>query len=72
MFGDDGWPEQHRGVVDAAPGLYVLSSPFLHSLASILVAGAGRDAAYVVDRLAARVADLRASSGAGEVGLVGR
>lgn len=68
ILGDDGWPAQHRGVVDAAPGLYVLSIPFLHSFASMLVAGAGRDAAYVVDRLAARVRDRQAFSGAGIVG----
>lgn len=49
----DGWPEQVRGVVTSAPGLYVLGLPFQYGFASMLVVGAGRDAAYVVDRIAA-------------------
>lgn len=53
---DAGWPVEHRGVVDAVPGLYVLGIPFLYSFASMLVAGAARDARYVVDRVAARAA----------------
>ncbi len=54
----DGWPIQTRGVVPSAPGLYFLSLPFLYSFTSMLVAGAGRDAAYVVDRVAARAATV--------------
>lgn len=50
----DGWPMQSRGVVDAAPGLYFLGLLFQYSFTSMLVAGAGRDAAFVVDRLAKR------------------
>lgn len=50
----DGWPEQERGVVTSAPGLYFLGLPFQYGFTSMLVAGAGRDAAYVVDRIAAR------------------
>jgi putative flavoprotein involved in K+ transport len=57
VFGEDGWPKERRGVVDAQPGLYFLGIPFLYSFTSMLVLGAGRDAAYVVDRLAARAAD---------------
>jgi putative flavoprotein involved in K+ transport len=53
IIGEDGWPTQHRGVVDSAPGLYVLGIPFLYSFTSMLVVGAGRDAAHVVDRVAA-------------------
>lgn len=62
IFGADGWPEQRRGVVDSAPGLYVLGIPFLHSFGSMLVAGAGRDAAYVVDRIAERIDARRRSA----------
>ncbi len=51
VFGADGWPRQYRGVVDASPGLYFLGIPFLYSFTSMLVVGAGRDAAYVVERL---------------------
>jgi len=57
VFGEDGWPKERRGVVDAQPGLYFLGIPFLYSFTSMLVLGAGRDAAHVVDRLAARAAD---------------
>lgn len=57
VFGADGWPKEQRGVVDAQPGLYFLGIPFLYSFTSMLVLGAGRDAAYVVDRLAARAAE---------------
>ena len=53
----DGWPRERRGVVDESPGLYFLGIPFLYSFTSMLVLGAGRDAAHVVDRLAARAAD---------------
>jgi putative flavoprotein involved in K+ transport len=48
---EGGWPIQERGVVDGAPGLYVLGVPFLHGFTSMLVFGAGADAAYVVDRI---------------------
>jgi putative flavoprotein involved in K+ transport len=57
VIGEDGWPRERRGVVDVQPGLYFLGIPFLYSFTSMLVLGAGRDAAYVVDRLAARRAD---------------
>ncbi len=57
VIGEDGWPRERRGVVDESPGLYFLGIPFLYSFTSMLVLGAGRDAAHVVDRLAARAAD---------------
>ena len=50
----DGWPIQSRGVVESAPGLYFLGLLFQYSFTSMLVAGAGRDAAFVVARLAER------------------
>lgn len=52
VIGEDGWPMEYRGVVDSSPGLYFLGIPFLYSFASMLVIGAGRDAAYVVERVA--------------------
>ena len=55
VVGEDGWPMQERGVATATPGLYFLGIPFLSGFTSMLVLGAGRDAAYVVDRIAARV-----------------
>ena len=47
-LGDDGYPVQYRGVVASSPGLYFVGLPFLHSFASMLIGGAGRDAERVV------------------------
>jgi putative flavoprotein involved in K+ transport len=52
FVGDDGWPAGPRGVAASAPGLYFLGVPFTYGFTSMLVAGAGRDAGYVVDRIA--------------------
>jgi putative flavoprotein involved in K+ transport len=46
--GDDGYPVQYRGAVASSPGLYFTGLLFLHSFASMLVAGAARDAEGVV------------------------
>jgi len=46
-LGEDGYPVQYRGVVSSSPGLYVVGLPFLHSFASMLIGGAGRDAERV-------------------------
>lgn len=54
ILDDDGWPEEERGVVASAPGLYFLGLLFQYGFTSMLVVGAGRDAAYVVDRIATR------------------
>ena len=59
LIGDDGWPKAHRGVAESAPGLYFLGIPFTYAFTSMLVAGAGRDAAYVVDRINDRVTGAR-------------
>jgi putative flavoprotein involved in K+ transport len=56
VVGDDGWPVEARGVSPTVPGLYFLGVPFQYAFTSMLVAGAGRDAKYVVDRIAERVA----------------
>ena len=45
--GDDGYPVQYRGTVASSPGLYFAGLPFLHSFASMLIAGTGRDAERV-------------------------
>lgn len=55
VVGPDGWPEEIRGVSQTVPGLYFVGIPFTYAFTSMLVAGAGRDARYVVDRLAERV-----------------
>ncbi len=54
-IGDDGYPLQYRGVAESSPGLYFAGLPFLHSFASMLVGGAGRDA----ERVARHIAEER-------------
>lgn len=54
ILGEDGYPRETRGVVDAAPGLFFCGLAFQYSFSSMLLAGAGRDAAYVVERILAR------------------
>jgi putative flavoprotein involved in K+ transport len=51
IAGDDGWPIERRGVVESAPGLYFTGLSFQSSMRSMLVGGAGADAAYVVKHL---------------------
>ena len=55
IIGPDGWPEEVRGVSPTVPGLYFLGVPFQYAFSSMLVSGAGRDASFVVDRIAERV-----------------
>ena len=55
IVGDDGWPIEERGVSPTVPGLYFLGVPFQYAFSSMLVAGAGRDADYVVEQVAKRV-----------------
>jgi putative flavoprotein involved in K+ transport len=50
-LGDDGFPVQYRGVVPSSPGLYVVGLPFLHSFASMLIAGTDRDAGRVAGHI---------------------
>jgi putative flavoprotein involved in K+ transport len=53
---DDGFPEQRRGAVVSSPGLYFVGLPFLHSFASMLILGAGRDGKRVAEHIVARTA----------------
>jgi putative flavoprotein involved in K+ transport len=55
IFGDDGEPIHERGVVATQPGLYFVGLFFQSAATSSLVGGVGRDAAYIADRIAARV-----------------
>jgi putative flavoprotein involved in K+ transport len=57
VVGEDGYPEQHRGVVASSPGLYFVGLLFLDSFSSMLILGAGRDAERVAKHLAARRSD---------------
>jgi putative flavoprotein involved in K+ transport len=60
FVGDDGWPKGVRGAA-TAPGLYFLGIPFTFGFTSMLVAGAGRDAKHVVDRIAERAGGAEAA-----------
>ena len=51
---DDGYPAQRRGAVSSAPGLYFVGLPFLHSFASMLILGAGRDGKRVAQQIVSR------------------
>jgi putative flavoprotein involved in K+ transport len=51
-IGDDAYPVQYRGA-STTPGLYFVGLPFLHSFASMLIGGAGRDAERVAEQIAA-------------------
>jgi len=54
IFDDGGYPIHHRGVVDAAPGLYFLGLPFQYTPTSEHVGGVGKDARYISEYIAAR------------------
>jgi len=62
--GEDGYPVQHRGVVDSAPGLYFVGMLFLHSFTSMLIAGSARDAEGVAKHITAQQAEGRATASA--------
>ncbi|MEU4428662.1 NAD(P)/FAD-dependent oxidoreductase [Actinoplanes sp. NPDC024001] len=45
-------PDHHRGAVTGHPGLYLVGWLFQYALASAMIQGAGRDAAYVAKQIA--------------------
>jgi putative flavoprotein involved in K+ transport len=57
VFGEVGYPFQHRGVVESAPGLYFLGLPFQHSFASAVIGGVGKDARYIAEHIAERTTE---------------
>lgn len=52
-------PVHHRGIVESEPGLYFLGLKFLYSVSSEQIHGVGRDAAHIVDAIAARRGESR-------------
>ena len=52
VFDAEGQPMHERGEVTAAPGLYFVAVPFLHSVSSDVLPGVGRDARYIAKRIA--------------------
>ena len=55
IFGADGWPREMRGVVPEAPGCSSAGSHSSTRSASTVLPGVGRDAAYVAEKIEARV-----------------
>jgi putative flavoprotein involved in K+ transport len=54
VFTDDGAPVHDRGIVGSEPGLYFVGLFFLHSAASSLIGGVGRDAEHIAKHIALR------------------
>ena len=52
----DDYPVHDRGVVPTAPGIYFVGLPFQYAFTSQLLLGVGRDARFVVDRIAEHAA----------------
>lgn len=63
VVGSDGWPLEQRGVVSEAPGLYFTGLAFQRAFASMLIGGAGSDAGYVAEHIAARQATQDSAAG---------
>jgi putative flavoprotein involved in K+ transport len=57
ILGEDGYPLQHRGVVESAPDLYFLGLPFQHTFASAVIGGVGKDARYIAEHIAGRTTE---------------
>jgi putative flavoprotein involved in K+ transport len=51
VTGEDGWPQEKRGVVPSAPGLYFTGLAFQYAFSSMLLLGAGRDSEYVAKQI---------------------
>jgi putative flavoprotein involved in K+ transport len=54
VFGEDGEPMHHSGIVDSEPGLYFLGLHFLHSMTSDTVTGVRRDAERIARAIIVR------------------
>jgi putative flavoprotein involved in K+ transport len=60
IFDHEGAPMHERGVVTTEPGLYFVGLPWQFAIASDVLPGVGRDAAYVVKGLVRRSGGLTA------------
>jgi putative flavoprotein involved in K+ transport len=54
IFGEDGYPRHHRGLVADAPGLYFVGLRFQYRIISSVLGGVGPDAAFVAQQVAQR------------------
>jgi putative flavoprotein involved in K+ transport len=61
VTGDDGWPLDDGGIVTDAPGMYFVGLLFQRGFYSMLIGGAGRDAARIARHIAAREQALAAA-----------
>ncbi|MFN2123967.1 MAG: flavin-containing monooxygenase [Candidatus Promineifilaceae bacterium] len=61
IFADDGYPLHERGVVTSAPGLYFVGLFFQTAATSALIGGVGRDASYIVKKIATRPVEAAAA-----------
>jgi putative flavoprotein involved in K+ transport len=58
VFDEHGWPAELRGVAADSPGLFFCGLAFQSAASSMLIHGAGRDAAYVAKRIQERARSL--------------
>jgi putative flavoprotein involved in K+ transport len=56
VTGSTGWPTDDRGIVRDVPGLYFVGLLYQSGFYSMLIGGAGRDAAHIADHIARRPA----------------
>jgi putative flavoprotein involved in K+ transport len=61
IIGEDGWPDELRGVVTAAPGLYFCGLAFQYAFSSMVLVGVGRDAEHVARQIVARTGAAKAA-----------
>jgi putative flavoprotein involved in K+ transport len=57
IFDEHAEPRHEGGVVHDAPGLYFVGLHFLYAMSSTMIHGVGRDAARIVEAVAARAAE---------------
>lgn len=67
ILGEDGWPVEQRGVVDAAPGLFFCGLSFQYAFSSMVLPGVGRDADFVAGKIARRARSRAGSEQPAEV-----
>lgn len=54
VYGDDGEPIHHRGIVPGEPGFYFVGLHFLYALSSTMIHGIARDAQRIADTIQTR------------------
>jgi putative flavoprotein involved in K+ transport len=70
IFDEQGEPEQVRGVVEKAPGLYFVGLHYLYALSSTMIHGVARDAKFVADALWKRAKEMRKAATRSKSGIV--